>query len=124
MRYNLNPYNFSQRRSIVFEQDANASIEIVPRKHVLLETRAIANIRSIVRMSLTQEIIIAIEVTIPPGEEIRLDSNGFTAFMGQYNILHLYKGEWIFLTRDTSKITISATGGNVEGELVFNERFL
>ena len=66
-----------------------------------------------------------IDVTIPPGMEIQIDSDIFTAWLRDDNIIHLYNGEWIMLNRQIVSIDLdSATGGNLEGEMIYNERFI
>ena len=66
-----------------------------------------------------------INVTIPPGGELRIDSDVFTAFLGQQNIIHLYNGDWINFNRNTRVLSVEAgTGGNLTGDIVYTERFL
>lgn len=65
-----------------------------------------------------------IDTTIPPGGEIRINSDVFTATLGLQNILHEYHGDWLHFTRASQNLSISHVGG---GELlvqvIYNERF-
>ncbi len=66
-----------------------------------------------------------VEVVLNPGQELRIDSNLFNATLNGNNILHLYNGDWIQISRDTVKLTIqTATGGIVTGKLLYTERYL
>ena len=66
-----------------------------------------------------------INVTIPPGGEIRIDSAMFTAELNQQSIVHLYSGDWINFDRNTRVLSIEAgTSGNLSGDVVYTERFL
>ena len=66
-----------------------------------------------------------LDVIIPPGGELRIDSSLFNATLNGENILHLYNGDWIFISRDTTTLTVqTATGGKIEGKLLFTERYL
>ncbi len=69
--------------------------------------------------------IARVDVVLRPGEELRIDSSLFNATLNGDNILHLYDGDWIQISRDTVKLTIqTATGGNVTGKLLYTERYL
>lgn len=66
-----------------------------------------------------------LDVVIPPGGELRIDSSLFNATLNGENILHLYNGDWIFISRDTTNLAIqTATGGKLKGKLLFTERYL
>lgn len=66
-----------------------------------------------------------INVTIPPGGELRIDSDVFTAFLGQQNVVHLYRGDWIDFSRNTRVLSVEAgTSGSLTGDIVYTERFL
>jgi hypothetical protein len=66
-----------------------------------------------------------INVTIPPNGEVRIDSNAFTAMLGQQNIIHLYSGDWIEFTRDMIVLNVEAgTSGDIDGNIVYDERYL
>jgi len=68
---------------------------------------------------------IIIDVNIPPGGEFTINSDVFTAWLHpDINILHLYRGEWVHLTREVVGLELNSAGGNINGELIYNERFL
>ena len=66
-----------------------------------------------------------IEVTLPPGAELRIDSNAFTVTLNCENILYLQSGAWINVSRDLLRLDIeSASGIGLTGTLIYTERFL
>jgi len=66
-----------------------------------------------------------INTTIPPGGELRINSDAFTAMLGQENALHRYEGDWIHFDRNTTELIVH-TGTNVpmEGSVLYNWRFV
>ena len=83
------------------------------------------NIGAHVLMGLKLYVVAEVDVTIPPGGEIRINSDAFTAMMGQQNILHLYRGGWIFLNRNTAQLVFeTGSGGELAGEILYNERYI
>jgi hypothetical protein len=66
-----------------------------------------------------------IKVTMKPGQELRIDSSVYTALLDGLNVLHLYNGEWIFITPETIEVIIS-TGNNapLTGEIIYREMFV
>ena len=66
-----------------------------------------------------------VNVTIPPGGEIRINSDAFTAMMGTKNILHLYEGDWIHFDRNTTRLIVHAGAGvPLAGDVLYNWRFV
>jgi len=66
-----------------------------------------------------------LNVTIPPGGEIRINSDAFTAMQGQKNILHLHEGDWIHLDRNTAELIVHAgADAPLEGNVLYNWRFV
>lgn len=65
------------------------------------------------------------QLTIPPGGELRVDSELFTALLDGENVLYAQSGDWINLSRELLRLTVeSASGGGLEGQLVYTERYL
>lgn len=65
------------------------------------------------------------QVTIPPGGELRIDSGLFTALLDGQNALHTQSGDWIDVSRELMRINIEcASGGGLEGQLIYTERYL
>jgi len=66
-----------------------------------------------------------INVTIPPGGELRLDSELFNATLNGANVLHLVNGEWVFLSPRIRELRVNTgTTGALKGEVIFRERYL
>ena len=74
--------------------------------------------------SQTTEIAV-VQVTIPPGGELRLDSENFSAMLNGENVLHTQSGDWINISRELLRLLVeSSTGGALEGQLIYTERYL
>jgi hypothetical protein len=85
----------------------------------------LAYFESDVFMGLTRYAMFTLNITIPPGGVVIIDSDTFTAIMGNQNILHLYKGDWLYFTRNTAQIRLESTsGGSIDGEVIYSERYL
>lgn len=66
-----------------------------------------------------------LHLTIPPGGELRIDSELFTVLLNGENALHTQSGDWISLSREVLRLNIeSATGGDLEGQMIYTERYL
>lgn len=66
-----------------------------------------------------------VRLTIPPGGELRLDSELFLALLDGENVLYAQAGDWINVSRDLLRLVVeSATGGALQGQLIYTERFL
>lgn len=66
-----------------------------------------------------------IRLTIPPGSELRLDSQLFTALLDGENVLYAQEGDWITLSDRLLRMLVeSASGGKLEGQLIYTERYL
>lgn len=66
-----------------------------------------------------------VEITIPPGGELRIDSDAFLVLLDGENVLYAQSGDWINVSRELLRLIIeSATGGDLTGQLIYTERFL
>lgn len=66
-----------------------------------------------------------ITIAIPPGGEIRIDSDTFRVLLDGENILYAQEGDWINVAREVLYLDIeSATGGALEGSITYQERYL
>lgn len=66
-----------------------------------------------------------IDITLPPGSEIRIDSETYRVIMDGNNILYAQSGDWLTLTRELLYIDIeSASGGSLDGTMIYTERYL
>lgn len=69
--------------------------------------------------------VASFEITLPPGGELRIDSGTFRVTLDGENILYAQAGDWINLSRELLYLDIeSATGGQLQGTLIYTERFL
>lgn len=65
------------------------------------------------------------QLTIPPGGELRIDSELFTVLLDGENALHTQSGDWINVSRELLRLTVeSASGGGLQGQLIYTERYL
>lgn len=68
---------------------------------------------------------VRIDITLPPGSEIRIDSDTYRVIMDGTNILYAQSGDWLTLTRELLNIDIeSASGGSLTGTIIYTERYL
>lgn len=75
-------------------------------------------------ISQTAEVVL-MQVTIPPGGELRLDSDVFLAMLDGKNVLYAQSGDWINVSRELLRLIVeSATGGALEGQIIYTERYL
>lgn len=66
-----------------------------------------------------------VQITIPPGGELRIDSEYFTVTLNGENVLHEQSGDWINLSPELLRLIIeNAIGGTLTGDIIFTERFL
>ena len=81
-------------------------------------------------MALTEAVVqitetVTMKITIPPGGELRIDSETYTATLNGENVLHLQDGDWIRISRDLQRLNVeSATGGPLEGQILYTARWL
>ena len=64
------------------------------------------------------------QLTIPPGGELRIDSELFTVLLDGENALHTQSGDWIDVSRDLLRLTVESASGRLEGQLIYTERYL
>lgn len=65
------------------------------------------------------------QLEIPPGGELRIDARTFQALLNGENVLWTQEGDWLCLSRETLYLDVeSASGGQLEGIVIYQERFL
>lgn len=66
-----------------------------------------------------------IDITLPPGSELRIDSETYRALLDGNNVLYAQNGDWLTLARELLYIDVeSATGGSLVGTIIYTERYL
>lgn len=66
-----------------------------------------------------------IQLAIPPGGELRVDSDLFIVLLNGENVLHTQSGDWINISRNLLRLIVeSASGGQLRGQLIYTERYL
>lgn len=66
-----------------------------------------------------------IDISLPPGAEIRIDSETYRVLMNGDNILFAQSGDWLTLSRELLHFDIeSASGGDLVGTIIYTERYL
>ena len=109
--------------TLSFEVDLNGSLFI--GKNIFFDLLTADQLNAEIAANVLEKQTARIEVTIPPNGELRIDSNVFTVTMNGENILHLYNGDWIMISRDTTTLTVqTASGGTLIGQLLYTERYL
>lgn len=78
----------------------------------------------IIVINLERDVAI-VNVTIPAGGKLIIDSDFFTAALNNENVIDLYSGDWITLGRDLLELDVdSGTGGALIGKVIYTERYL
>lgn len=68
---------------------------------------------------------VMINVTIPAGSTLTIDSENYEVYLDGQSILHLQSGDWITLNRELVDLMIdSGTGGDLSGTVLYRERYL
>ena len=84
---------------------------------------ALTSLASVVKDILIDPLLY--EVTIPPGGELRIDSDTFRVLLNGENVLDKQSGDWLMLSRDLLYLDIeSAIGNGLSGNLIYTERYL
>lgn len=66
-----------------------------------------------------------VQLAIPPGGELRIDSELFIVLLNGENALHTQSGDWINISRNLLRLIVeSASGGQLRGQLIYTERYL
>ena len=66
-----------------------------------------------------------INITIPPGGVLEIDSENYTVYLNDTNVFDSYTGEWVIFDRDTTEITLGVGNGRViSGDILYRERYL
>lgn len=66
-----------------------------------------------------------INITIPPGGELRIDADTYRVILDGENVLYAQAGDWIRLNREVRYLDVElASGGPLEGGITYQERFL
>lgn len=112
-------YAISYNEELQFKE-LRGNLDILMRS-LFLDERLIVNTGS----TFIRDDITKINVSLKNGETLEIDSDKFTAFKGENNVLDMYSGEWINISRELESITInSGSGGKLVGRVIVRERFL
>lgn len=66
-----------------------------------------------------------INITIPPGGVLEIDSENYTVYLNDENVFDSYTGSWVKLDRDTTDLTLGVGNGRViSGDILYRERYL
>ena len=83
------------------------------------------SLMSLITSTIFKSLMFRVHETLYKGETLVIDSNLFTAYKDDENILDNYEGDWIQLSRDLESLTITYSNQvPMEGKIIFRERFL
>lgn len=77
------------------------------------------------RTMATEEILL--DVTIPPGGKLVVDSNTYEVLLSGMNVIDKHSGAWLHLDRDVSEIRLDVTkgrAGDLRAELAYVEKWM
>ena len=87
--------------------------------------RAYEILNSLVSTAVFDTLYISLDVTIPPGGKLVLDSEHFLALLDGENVLDKHSGDWLELSRNVEEIRIEGGGTtNLTATLLYTERYL
>jgi hypothetical protein len=129
LSYGLTEIDANARIGIIIYDVMHGLSEIVTYIRIAVVDNQEVHGRTYIHSHTDLETVIVIEsvidVTIPPGGELVIDSDLFTAYMNRANVLHHYHGGWIMFERPIIILELQAgTDGEIDGEVVFTERYL
>lgn len=86
----------------------------------------LSGVLTVLAGAITQETdVVSVMVTLPPGAELRIDSDTYRFTLNGQNILYAQAGDWVKVSRDLLRLDIeSASGGALAGNLIYTERYL
>lgn len=68
---------------------------------------------------------VVLNVTIPPGGELIIDSDNFTVMLNGVNAIHTHMGDWVTLCRNTYDLVVSmGQYAPFKAEMIYEERYL
>ncbi len=122
--FNLSSYlacnkevEFSFEEDVKFKE-SSLGIDILSSGFSVHES-LISNLQS----TILRNLVTKLQENCRPGDRITIDSDIFTAYKNDENILDKYSGDWIYLSRDLESIEINGNG-KFKAKLIFRERFL
>lgn len=94
-------------------------------KDIISQLLLTSILHSIVSTVILEAYSLTISVELPAGSTLEIRSDTYDVYLDGVNILHLHKGDWIFLDRDVVAVEVdSGTGGEIQGQVMYNERYL
>jgi len=98
-------------------------------KHMHVKRTMHEDVHSLMRMALQRYQQFFVDAVIPPGAEIRINSNDFTVFLvhnGQTtNLRPRFTGDWVHFDRGTQRLYVQNQGTQMlAGDVLYNNRWL
>ena len=73
----------------------------------------------------TETIAFTVDITMPPGSRLIIDTENYTVSLNNENIIHRFYGDWPQLSRELLELNIdSGTGTGLKGSLAYVERWI
>lgn len=94
-------------------------------KDIISQLLLTSILHSIVSTVILEAYSLTISVELPAGSTLEIRSDTYDVYLDGVNILHLHNGDWVFLDRDVVAVEVdSGTGGEIQGQVMYNERYL
>jgi hypothetical protein len=112
-------------RNIGFRSDfiERVDSEVSLSKYISFGLNLRESVFAVVNGGFTDEDVFVIDISIPPGAEIRIDSEYFTVTLNGENIIHHHFGDWVIISRDTLELMVSSDGP-LESQISYMERYI
>jgi hypothetical protein len=121
-----NRSSFVKNFSVVSNMQELIYINALLSKNVYIRNVYSEDILAIVTSRIIDHDRISINVTIPPGGELRIDSDNYTVTLNGQNIIAQQSGDWIWLTRNVISMQVSTNmpSNPLSGQLLYTEKYL
>ncbi len=82
-------------------------------------------VNCLVSTAVFDTLYVTLDVTIPPGGKLILDSENFLALLNDENVLDKHSGDWVELSRSVEQIIIDGGGTSaLNATMLYTERYL
>ena len=111
------------------EAEENMGGGIHVGKNIWTDANIHERVHQFIRIALQRLQTFVVDAAIPPGGEIRIDSNNFTVFLlhggNTTNLRGRFSGDWVFFDRNTVRLYVENEGiQTLVGDAMYNDRWL
>lgn len=79
---------------------------------------------SIISTAIFDTYTVNIDVTIPVGGKLVIDSDNYTVLLNGENVIDKHSGDWALLSRAVDRMTVTPSGSGITVNMLYTERYL